>query len=122
MNRQVISSRFPYLPIHLHIRINGETGLEPELEALLDTGFDGDIIIPANFLSNNHPAEGYLRWTLADGSQVEAPAYSGFVSIGDIGPIEVVITALGDEPMIGRNAIVNLSVTLDYGQRVIVQS
>lgn len=121
MNQRAVSSRFPYLPIHLQVRINPTTDKEADLEALLDTGFDGDVVVPSNFHSNGHPPEAYLRWTLADGSQVEAPAFRGVLYIGEMGPISVVVTALGDEPMIGRKAITRFTVTLDHGQRVIVE-
>ncbi|MBM2826006.1 MAG: hypothetical protein HW403_70 [Dehalococcoidia bacterium] len=121
MNQSVVSSRFPYLPIHLQVRINRTTDFETDLEALLDTGFDGDVVVPANFPSNGHVPEAFLRWILADGSQVEAAAYRGTLYIGNIGPISVVVTALGDESMIGRKAITRFTVTLDHGQRVIVE-
>ena len=39
MSRGLVSSRFPYLPIHVEVRHGSH-----DLEALLDTGFDGDVL------------------------------------------------------------------------------
>jgi predicted aspartyl protease len=61
---------FPYILLTVAIR-----NREERVEALLDTGFDGDIVIPPHLLTNGTPPESYLRWTLADGSTVMAPAY-----------------------------------------------
>src|SRR5262252_9663720 len=36
------------------------------VEALLDTGFDGDVIIPEGLMTNGKPPDSYLRFTLAD--------------------------------------------------------
>jgi predicted aspartyl protease len=40
LNQRVVSSHFPYLPLQLEIRQELH-----ELEALLDTGFDGYVAI-----------------------------------------------------------------------------
>ena len=56
------------------------------IEALLDTGFDGDIILPEGLLTNGKPPDSYLRFRLADQvTSVLAPAYLGRVEIADLG-------------------------------------
>ena len=45
--KEFISTRFPYIPITIAIRTREET-----IEALLDTGFDGEIILPPGLLTN----------------------------------------------------------------------
>ena len=116
MTNHVISTHFPYLPLTLTVRERTEP-----VEALLDTGFDGDVVVPHGLITNGKPPDGYLHWTLADGSTVQAPAYLGTITIGPFGPFEAVITVLGDEPIVGRNLTNHFSILLDHGQRVIVQ-
>jgi predicted aspartyl protease len=47
VNQPLISDRFPYLPVVITI-----FGVEVRTEALIDTGFDGHLIVPAELLSN----------------------------------------------------------------------
>ena len=113
-----ICQHFPYLPVTITIRNRTET-----IEALLDTGFDGEIIIPSGLITNGKPPDSYMRWTLADGTTVLAPSYLGKVEIadfGDAGTFAAVISVLGDEPIIGRSLSNRFSITLDHGRRVIV--
>jgi predicted aspartyl protease len=113
------SSRYPYIPVTISINKRTET-----VEALLDTGFEGDVIIPEGFMTNGKPPDSYLRFTLADPTAtVLAPAYLGTVEVahlGDAGAFPAIISALGTEPMIGRNLARRFRITLDRGSRVIV--
>lgn len=68
----LISARFPYLPLTLTVGEQTAT-----IEGLLDTGFDGAVVVPAHLVTNGSPPDSYLLWTLADGSLVQAPAYLG---------------------------------------------
>ena len=116
--KSVISTHFPYLPLTVHIRKRQET-----IEALLDTGFDGEIVIPPHLITNGVPPGSYVRWTLADGSPVLAPAYLGIVKIGEFGnagTFATVISVLGDVPIIGRALANRFKITLDHGRRVIL--
>ncbi len=110
----IISSRFPYLPVHLQFGQN-----EADVEALLDTGFDGDVVIPTSLMEDIDP-DGHISWRLADGTQVTAPYYRGNVSVGGMGPLRVVITALGDEVLIGCGVAANFTITLDHGRELTV--
>jgi len=116
MNDRLESHRFPYLPLRLEVRNRTH-----EVEALIDTGFDGHVTVPPALLANGHPDD-YHRWTLADGSHVYAPYYLGTVQIGGLGSVEAVITALGDEPLVGRGITDRYEIILDHGQRVVVQA
>ena len=115
MNQQITSSRFPYLPIRLQVRQQTY-----EAEALIDTGFDGGIAVPPDLLEGQ-PPDWYQRWTLADGSQVLAPAYLGTAQVGHFQPAPILIIALGDEYLLGLNVVTLFTVILDHGQRVIVE-
>jgi len=110
-----VSERFPYMPIHLESR-----GGTVDTEALLDTGFDGDVAVPSDLLTAGQ-TDGHLRWTLADGSTILAPYYLGEVAVADMGPFPCLITALGDEPLVGRGVAEHFRITLDHGLTVAVE-
>jgi len=116
MPQQIISSHFPYLPLKITVH-----GHPIDVEALLDTGFDGDIIVPHSLIGVTQPPDDYEPWVLADGSRGEAPAYFGAVEVGMFGPFQVNIVALGNEVLIGRGITDRFTITLDHGQRVIVE-
>ena len=117
MNRRLTSSRFPYLPLQIEVRQRRE-----ELEAFVDTGFDGDVAVPPNLITNGEPPDGYVPWRLADGSLIFAPAYLGAVRVGEMGTFPVVITAIGDEPLLGRGLTDRFKVTFDHGRQIILEA
>ena len=109
------SPRFPYLTARIKVHQR-----DVEVEALLDTGFDGDVAVPAGLLTDGHPPDGHSRWTLADGSSVLVPYYVGTVELGGHGPFPAVVITLGSEPLIGSGVARHVTIILDHGQRVIV--
>ena len=116
IGQRFISPHYPYLPVR--VRVGPRT---LEVEALLDTGYDGAIVLPAALLSNGVAPSDQLRVTLADGSTRLAPIYTGILQIGQLEPFAVDVMVLGNEPMIGLGAISRYYVGLDRGQRVIVE-
>ncbi len=116
VTRRVLSTHFPYIPLLLEL---GRYVVR--LEALVDTGFDGAIIVPAGLVTDVELPPAYLRWKLADGSQVTAPAYRGTLQIGDMTPLRVTVTVLGDETIVGRAVTNHFKVTLDHGRQLIVE-
>jgi predicted aspartyl protease len=113
---RLISEHFPYLPIHLEVR----KGIH-DVEALLDTGFDGDVSLPPQMIMNGAPPDGHQQWTLADGSTVLAPYYLGTIRLGDHVTEGIQVSAVGDEPLIGCGVIAGVTVILDHARRVIVE-
>ena len=109
----MISPPFPSLPVR--VRVRGEThgGI-----ALLDTGFEGDIIIPAR-LSVGFPGR-TQDLILADGSPTDAPVLGGYVRLADLEYVPADIMFLGAEFIIGAGILRRYEVILDHGQRVIV--
>ena len=91
----------------------------------MDTGFDGDVIIPEGLMTNGKPPDSYLRLTLADQTtSVLAPAYLGRVEVaklGDVGEHTAIISVLGTEAIIGRNLLRRFRITLDHGREVTVR-
>ena len=110
------SDRFPYIQLLFEVR-----GHEREVEALIDTGFDGFMAVSSDVLADAQPADDYYSWTLADGSQVVTPVYLGTAQIGALARVPAVIAALGDEPLIGRRVIDKFRVIFDHGERVILE-
>lgn len=48
VTQPLVSSHFPYLPLHVELRQS-----ESQIEALLDTGFDGDLAVPRQFVAGD---------------------------------------------------------------------
>jgi predicted aspartyl protease len=111
----VTSERFPYLPIRLSVDQQ-----VIDVEALVDTGFNGDLVMPLDLIGGVTPSS-HLYWALADGSPVRAPVYRGAVQLGSLGTFPILVTALGDEPIIGRGLTDRFRVILDHGRRLIVE-
>ena len=92
-----------------------------QLQALVDTGFDGGVVIPKDVLDPALTPVRYLPWSLADDSTVLLPAFLGDVQIGDLPPIRTIVMPLGDEPPIGRHVISPYREIFDRGTRIIVE-
>ena len=113
---RLVSTHFPYLPIRVRV---GDRDLN--LDALVDTGFEGYVVLPAAQVGEFESPDGQVRWTLADGSSVHAPYYFGDVSVGEHGPFHALITTLGSTPLVGQGIVRQLTIILDRGRRVIVE-
>lgn len=113
---RLIHDRFPYVPLQLEI---GEHRFK--LEARLDTCFDGDVVLSSPLLAGYQSLDGEIGWVLADGSAVVAPWVHGSLTVGTVGPVQVVVTVLGDEVLLGRGPLVHMSLLLDHGRRVVVE-
>lgn len=114
--RRLISPNFPYVPLSL---VLGTLSLT--LDALLDTGFDGAIVLPSALIGPDVAPIGEHVWYLADGSAIRAPIYRATVALGHLGIFPVTVTAIGDEALGGRRLINNFRIILDSGRRVIVE-
>lgn len=112
---RLIAIRFPYLPLTLVVR-----GRMMMVEALLDTGFNGYVIVPPGLVRDDQPPDLQQRWSLADGSPVETAAYLGPVRLEDLGTFDAPITVFGDEALVGRRLIDRFTIILDHGTRLIV--
>ena len=116
MNQQLVSSRFPYLPIHV------ESGnMVYEGYALLDTGFTGEVILPPWYLPDDASLIGSTPLTLPDGRRTNARTYTAILTLGRLRQFRVSVSAFGSEPIIGVHVIRHFSVILDHGRRVIVE-
>jgi predicted aspartyl protease len=112
----VQSFHFPYLPIKLTVGHRSFDG-----EALVDTGFDGDLAIQHGAIANGDPPDEYRSFQLADGSKVVAAIYYGTLQIGGLAPVIVDVCTVGDEPLLGRGVTDQYSLTFDHGRRLLVE-
>src|SRR5688572_17542972 len=95
MSVPVASSHFPYLTIRVTIRQpRASNHQEIQFEALVDTGFDGGVVIPKALLDPSLTPVRYLPWSLADDSQVLLPAFLGDVQIGTLPPVRTIVMPL----------------------------
>ena len=117
-NRQVISSSpYPYVPIRVQIR-----DWEGETLALLDTGYDGELIVPVDILNHLDVPDEHTNVQVADNRIVDAPVYLGVLEIVGLDYIaDVYVTALADEYILGRGILDSYRVTFDHGERVIIE-
>lgn len=67
----LVSEHFPYLPVEVQVE-----GMEWDGEMLVDTGFDGDLILPS-VLQPATPPHTVVPWRLVDGSLAGSPTYRG---------------------------------------------
>lgn len=114
-NKVVTSSRFPYLPIKVSVK------KDFELEALVDTGYDGGVILPPKLISNGEVSGWLVDCKLADDSMVKVPAYIGSVRLGNKKLNDITVLVMGDEPIIGREIIKHFKVIFDHGKKIIVE-
>lgn len=108
---RVTSVHIPYVPISVEIP---EVGLKADFTALLDTGFNADIVVPGSAVSDDVPALLQADVRLADGSRITLPMYLGTVRIGDttIGLVSVMV--MGDEAVVGLNIIMRFQLIIDH--------
>lgn len=116
MNDRVVSDRFPFIPLEVHVR-----GLAIQVEALLDTGFDGAVALPSSLANELGQPTTSTIGILADGSSVRVPIYAGQVRVGAtvLSPVEVMV--LGDEALVGRGISDRFPIILDHGRQIVVE-
>jgi predicted aspartyl protease len=114
-----VSSKPPYINIRLRFE---PPGPELEVEALVDTGFDGDISMPPISLPAEVKASAVHFMTLANGSINRAHVFKGTAAVMGIDePHEVSILVGTSEFLVGRRFTDHFRVTFDHGREVTVE-
>lgn len=116
VQNKVVSSRFPYLPIEVTIKQHKQS-----LEALLDTGFDGYVVLPPGVMTNGEAPDLYESCKLADDSVIRVPIFIGAAKLGKRKLNKITFLVMGDEPIIGREVIKYFKIVLDHGQKIILE-
>ena len=109
------SRQYPFLPVMFEAR-----RIHQDVLAFVDTGFDGFLILPEAYLPQLGAPDFVGRWSLADGSVVEAAEYRGTIAITGLPPVvHARITCLGTEAILGRAVLDRFAITFDHGRRII---
>ncbi|MFN4180604.1 MAG: hypothetical protein ACK4I8_09855 [Armatimonadota bacterium] len=115
--RRVVSERFPFAEVEWEVREQRSIAL-----AFIDTGFDGFLMLPTNWMRQLGTPDRIDWWQLADGSFVAAPTYFGttrFVGTEEFLPCDIIV--MGNEVIVGLDLVRHYLVTLERGQRVIIE-
>ncbi len=115
--RRVVSNFFPFVEVAWEVRGQQGTAL-----AFLDTGFDGFLILPADWFGQLGTPDTLDWWQLADGSYIITPAYEGTITVlGLEQAIPGKIVLVGGEVIVGLRLLRRYLVTLERGQRVVIE-
>lgn len=107
----VMSKHFPYPYLQVRCRIAAR---EFDASALVDTGFDGGLVIPVSRRRGlpEPPREVIVR--LGDGSVSRTAEFVGTVLLGNR-QMQVTVLFLGDEYLIGRQIVDQLRLCFHHG-------
>jgi predicted aspartyl protease len=119
MAGSVTSSRVPYLPITVEIPA---LGVALALDALVDTGFTSDIVVPVGAVPDSTPVPGYVTVRLADDSELAIPAYPGTVRIGETVVAPVAVLVMGSEAIVGLGVSTRFRVIIDHDRTITFES
>ena len=116
--RTVTSDDFPYIPIRITIE-----EWETEAEALLDTGFSGEIVIPETAMPEDiGPPAYHAPYRVADDREILAPVFYGNIQIPGLPPVsDIAIVVLGSRYIIGVGVIGLYRIILERGTQVIIE-
>ena len=102
-----------YLEAVIIVDFVGSDGLLHSLEAVLDTGYNGDLTLPQNVIQQlGLVLLGRRSATLASGESVVLNAYLGTVSWHGL-PRQVVILQTDEEPLLGMSLLQESRVTIE---------
>jgi predicted aspartyl protease len=126
MSNRLTSRRYPFLPLSIRVRVAKSKLLELDTQALIDTGFSGDIVVPATKELLQSTPGAYATWTMADGSEVLAPIFLGTIRFPELAEdaaemVGVTVTVLGDQALIGQSVLKHFILTLDHGKQVMLE-
>jgi hypothetical protein len=113
------SSSFPYLSVRVRIGNLQYPDCEFDVEAFVDTGFDGGLAVPQGLIPGHVLPRGQQTWIMADGSGMMAPYYRGSVTVGALQPLGTDVIVLPKGALLGRAVTNRYRLTFVYGRQVI---
>jgi predicted aspartyl protease len=127
MSKKLISAKYPFLPLTIFVQVSNCKKLDIHTQALIDTGFSGDIVVPVTEELKQATPGAYATWTMADGSEVLAPIFLGTIRFPQLDEavaelVGVTVTVLGDQALIGQSVLRRFTITLDHGKQVTLES
>lgn len=97
----------------LSLRVRGPSGTEQGLFVIVDTGYSGTLSLPpATAAALGLPQRHQGTAVLADGSERQFPVYAAEVE-WDGAWVPVVVSGLGDEPLVGMTFLAGHRLTVD---------
>jgi clan AA aspartic protease len=94
--------------------------MQVEIEALIDTGFDGEITLPSAIgVRLGLELTGIEDFELADGSISESFVFSGQVTLGERSQEVDIVLADISEALIGTSLLSNYQLTIDFVNRTV---
>ena len=100
------------LPIRLRHPV---TSVETGIDAWIDTGFTGDLVVPVQQLSSmNLPAISAVLASLADGTQIKLDTYECLIDWFGVWKQVEVVANQGKYPLLGTGLLMNRKLTIDY--------
>jgi clan AA aspartic protease len=108
----------------VRVTVRGPGGQEQEIEAVIDTGFDGSLTLPlAHIVSLGLPWRRRGRALLADGSESLFDIYEATV-VWDGTPRRVAVDAADTDPLIGMSLLYGYELTIQAveGGQVIIRA
>jgi clan AA aspartic protease len=126
MSNKLISRKYPFLPLTIHVRVSNRKKIDLHTQVLIDTGFSGDIVVPVTEELKQSSPDAYATWTMADGSEVMTPIFLGTIRFPELDAdvaemVGVTVTVLGDAALIGQSVLRRFTLTLDHGRQVILE-
>lgn len=104
--------------------LRGPAGQEQEIDAVIDTGFNGFLTLPPMLVADlGLPVVGDGEAVLADGREASFNVYGITVLWGGL-PRYVETGAVGDEALVGMSMLNrhNLNINMESGGRVLIQA
>jgi len=91
---------------------------ERQIEAVIDTGFDGDLCLPISVaIELGLSLRGLMKVELADGTIKQEMVFAGRVSLGEREEEVRIVLTESDEALLGTNLISYLEIDFE-GERV----
>ena len=106
----------------LPVRIKAEdSGSATDLDVWVDTGFTGDLVMPAtNIAALGLPIGAGIEAILADGSLIQLDTYSCLIEwFGEWKQVEVVANQ-GQVPLLGVGLLLDHDLHIDYRAKTII--
>jgi predicted aspartyl protease len=121
VNDRLESTRYPYIPIILQVA-GLSHDVRIEAEAYLDTGFEGEVLLPESLYQQLGTPESTTTLLLPSGDVVTAGTFDAEMELPGLRDrFPVTATLLGDEFLVGIRIVENYRVILDHGREVIVE-
>ena len=107
-------TRFREAIVRLELR--GPTGQTARVDAVVDTGFDGELVLPRTIVEDlKLRVRGVEIGTLADGRETSLPRYRAKVAWD--GRERGIVVLAGDGAMLGMSILYNHRLTIDVRTR-----